>query len=93
MKLFLNIFFLFFVTNLAVAQSFKFDFGTGTTANGYTKITPDSKFSYVVGFGFNEGSKVTAVKRKGNDILKCDYITSDKPFYFSVKIAEGNCGS
>ena len=90
MKLFLNIFLLSFVTNLAVAQSFKFDFGTGTTANGYTKITPDSKFSYVVGFGFNEGSKVTAIKRKGNDILRCDYITSNKPFYFSVKIPEGN---
>ena len=90
MKLFLNIFILSFVTNLAVAQSFKFDFGTGTTANGYTKITPDSKFSYVVGFGFNEGSKVTAIKRKGNDILRCDYITSNKPFYFSVKIPEGN---
>ncbi|HWH62498.1 MAG TPA: hypothetical protein VNS50_04470, partial [Ginsengibacter sp.] len=90
MKLFLNIFLLSFVTNLALAQSFKFDFGTGTTANGYTKITPDSKFSYVVGFGFNEGSKVTAIKRKGNDILRCDYITSNKPFYFSVKIPEGN---
>ena len=90
MKLFLNIFLLSFVTNLAVAQSFKFDFGTGTTANGYTKITPDSKFSHVVGFGFNEGSKVTAIKRKGNDILRCDYITSNKPFYFSVKIPEGN---
>ena len=90
MKLFLNIFLLSFVTNLAVAQSFRFDFGTGTPANGYTKVTPDSKFSYAAGFGFNEVSKVIAVKRKGNDILKCDYIASNKPFYFSVKIPEGN---
>jgi Beta-agarase/YXIM esterase-like, galactose-binding domain-like len=79
-----------FLTNPASAQSFKFDFGTGAPANGYTKVTPGSKFSYAGGFGFNAGSKVTAIKRKGNDILKCDYITSDKPFYFSVKIPEGN---
>ncbi|MDQ6903940.1 MAG: rhamnogalacturonan acetylesterase, partial [Bacteroidota bacterium] len=89
-KFFFNIFLLSCVTNFAGAQSFKFDFGTGTPANGYTKVTPDSKFSYAAGFGFNKGSNVKAIKRKGNDILKGDYITSDKPFYFSVKIPEGN---
>ena len=90
MKLLLNIFFFSLLTNFVFAQSFKFDFGTGTPVNGYTKVTSDSKFSYAAGFGFNEGGKVTAVKRKCNNVLQCDYITSDKPFYFSVKIAEGN---
>ncbi len=64
MKLFLNIFLFSFVTNIALAQSFKLDFGTGTPANGYTKVTPDSKFSYAAGFGFNEGSNVIAVNEK-----------------------------
>ena len=90
MKLLLNVFFFSFVTNIGLAQSFKFDFGTGTPANGYTKVTPDSKFSYAAGFGFNKGSNVRAVKHNGNDILKSDYITSDTPFYFSIKIPEGN---
>jgi lysophospholipase L1-like esterase len=43
-----------------------------------------------VGFGFDQGSVVRSVRRKGTGILKADYITSDKPFYFSVKIPEGN---
>lgn len=90
MKLFFNIFLFTFLANIASAQFFKFDFGSGTPANGYTKVIPDSKFSYAAGFGFNDGSKLRAVKRKGSDILKDDYITSDKPFYFSVKIPEGN---
>ncbi len=71
-------------------QSWKFDFGSGTAAKGYTKVTPDSKFTYAAGFGFDQHSVVRSVTRKGNDILKADYITSDKPFYFSMKIPEGN---
>jgi lysophospholipase L1-like esterase len=31
-----------------------------------------------------------SVKRKAKDILQADFITSAKPFYFSVKLPEGN---
>jgi lysophospholipase L1-like esterase len=81
---------IFFITNTAIAQSWKFDFGNGIAAKGYTKVTPDTKFSYTTGFGFNEGPILQSVKRNGKDILKADFITSDKPFYFSLKIPEGN---
>lgn len=84
-----TILFLLFI-NDATAQSLKFDLGEGTPAKGYIKVTAGTTFNYTRGFGFDQGSVVRSVKRKGNDILRCDHITSDKPFYFSVKIPEGN---
>jgi lysophospholipase L1-like esterase len=73
----------------AQQTSFKFDFGSGKIAPGYTQITPGSKFSYQTGYGFDQGSVVQSVDRGGN-ALTGDYITSDKPFYFSVKLPDGN---
>jgi lysophospholipase L1-like esterase len=80
----------FFISNCTNAQSWKYDFGSGIAAKGYTKVTADTKFTYGTGFGFDKGSVVQSVKRNGKNILKADFITSDKPFYFSVKIPEGN---
>jgi hypothetical protein len=73
----------------AQQTSFKFDFGTGRTAKGYTAVTPNTKFSYETGYGFDLGSTVQAIDRGGNE-LSGDYITSNKPFYFSVKLPDGN---
>ncbi len=75
--------------SLGQSTSFKFDFGSGKAATGYTQVTPESKFSYEKGFGFDQGSVVESVDRGGN-ALTGDYITSSKPFYFSVKLPEGN---
>jgi lysophospholipase L1-like esterase len=69
--------------------SLKFDFGTERTANGYTAVTPATKFSYETGYGFDAGSEVQAIDN-GNDALTGDYITGNKPFYFSVKLPDGN---
>jgi lysophospholipase L1-like esterase len=73
----------------AQQTSFKFDFGTDKTATGYTAVTPETKFSFQTGFGFDQGSIVQSVDR-GGDVITGDYITSNKPFYFSVKLPEGN---
>ncbi len=81
-------------TSLLFAQgsqtSFKFDFGTGTAAKGYVKVTPQDSMNNKNGYGFDFGSKVTAVVRDAKKSLTGDYITSDKPFYFSVNVPEGN---
>lgn len=69
--------------------SFKFDFGSGAPAAGYTKVTPDTAYSNERGFGFEPGPPVAAVDR-GGDPLRGDFITSDRPFLFSVKAPEGN---
>lgn len=90
MKLFLTILLICFLTQTATAQTWKYDFGSGKVANGYTQVTPDTKFNYSTGFGFSQGSVVKSVERKGKNALTCDFITGDKPFYFSVKLPEGN---
>lgn len=70
--------------------SFKFDFGSGPVQKGYTKIIANTKYSAEKGYGFEFSSRLVSKKYKGNDPLRDDYITSSKPFYFSVKLPEGN---
>ncbi|MCS3798809.1 rhamnogalacturonan acetylesterase [Niastella sp. OAS944] len=70
-------------------SSWKFDFGTQRTAKGYTAVTPNTKFSNETGYGFDLGSEVQAIDN-GSDALTGDYITGKKPFYFSVKLPDGN---
>ena len=69
--------------------SFKFDFGANHATKGYTPVTPETVFSYQTGYGFSHGSVVKSVSSTNNPVTG-DYITSDKPFYFSVKLPDGN---
>lgn len=73
----------------AQQTSFKFDFGTDRTENGFIPITSTSKFDKKIGYGFMDISGLKSVDNGGNALTE-DYITSDKPFYFSVAIPEGN---
>jgi len=81
---------LFLTTNAQQPASFKFDFGSGKAAKGYIAVTPATTFSHTTGYGFDRGSEVKAVDRGGNKSVASDYITGDKPFYFSIKLPEGN---
>ena len=78
--------------NSANAQSnvLKFDFGEGQVASGYTGVKASDQYSAEKGFGFEKGSRVRAVSRKGKDLLKTDFFTADGPFLFSIKLPEGN---
>lgn len=84
-------FLMIFVCSLMFAQqtTFKFDFGGSRVENGYIPITENSKFDRKTGYGFMDISGLKSVDNGGN-ALTGDYITSDKPFYFSVVIPEGN---
>jgi lysophospholipase L1-like esterase len=70
--------------------NWKFDFGSGPLAPGYTKVLSTSAYTPEIGFGFEDGVQVTAVDRGTPDALRRDLITSDKPFLFSVAVPEGN---
>jgi lysophospholipase L1-like esterase len=91
MKFILALLLIVFVSKIVHAQqtSFKFDFGSGLAATGYIQITPDSKFDYKTGYGFDQNSIVESVDR-GGDPLTGDFITSSKPFFFSIKLPDGN---
>ncbi|MBC6607627.1 rhamnogalacturonan acetylesterase [Hymenobacter sp. BT188] len=83
-----------FIAKSTVAQPaktiFKFDFGSGKTAPGYQQVLPTAIYTADKGYGFDFNTTVKAVDRGGKDALKGDFVTSDKPFYFSVDLPEGN---
>ena len=78
----------------AAAQSpkttFKFDFGPGKAAAGYQQVLPTATYSDAAGYGFDFGTAPTGVDRGGPDARRGDFVTSPQPFYFSVKLPEGN---
>ena len=84
-------FFTLFLGSFLFAQqtTFKFDFGKTRTENGFIPITSTSKFDKKIGYGFMDISSLKSVDIGGN-ALTGDFITSDKPFCFSVAIPEGN---
>ena len=70
--------------------SWKFDFGSGKVQPGYIPILPETKYTSLQGYGFDLNSKPVSMFYRGKDALRDDYITSDQPFYFSIKLPEGN---
>ena len=65
----------------AEALRFKFQFGAGQIAPGCTPVSPDMVYTKERGFGFEPGAAVIAPTSGG-------YITSDRPFFFSVAVPE-----
>jgi lysophospholipase L1-like esterase len=76
--------------NAQQKNDFKFDFGTATVAPGYAAVTPQTIYSDASGYGFINTGDVNAVIRNKKNTLTSDFITSSKPFFFSIKIPEGN---
>jgi lysophospholipase L1-like esterase len=85
-----GVFFLGTATSVAQGKkpaktSFKFVFGPGKTEPGIIRITPDTAYTKELGYGLDFGAKVEGIDRGDKS-----FITSDKPFYFSVDVPEGN---
>jgi len=69
--------------------SFKFAFNPGAVAPGFTAVSADNVYSAERGYGFEPGVVVQGVNRDG-DPLRGGFVTSDRPFRFSVAVPEGN---
>jgi len=65
--------------------NYRFNFAPGDAAAGYLRVSPDEEYTMDSGYGFEPGGTVVAVDRG-----KGGFVTSDKPFYFSVALPEGN---
>lgn len=78
-------------TTKAQTTSYKFLFGIDRASKEkeYIAVSPTTIYADATGYGFEPGSSVEAVDR-GGDPLNGKFITSDKPFYFSVKLPDGN---
>jgi lysophospholipase L1-like esterase len=74
----------------ASGASLKFDFGPGRVAPGYRQVLATTAYGKELGYGFEPGAAVQCLDRGGKDALRSDLCTSDKPFYFSVALPEGN---
>ncbi|WP_245562227.1 rhamnogalacturonan acetylesterase [Niabella aurantiaca] len=72
------------------AQTFKFDFGKGKAERGYIKILPGTGFDQQKGYGIDLGTPVVSNTSVGRTALTDGFVTSHQPFYFSVKLPEGN---
>ena len=74
----------------SLPTNLKFDFGSGKVKQGYAQVLETTIYSQERGYGFEPGSAVSCVDRGGKDALRGDLCASDKPFYFSVALPEGN---
>src|SRR6266480_569978 len=68
----------------------KFNFGPGKVAPGYTQVMQQAIYSKEAGYGFEPGSNISCVDRGGKNALRSDFCSSDQPFFFSVALPEGN---
>ncbi len=68
------------LANAGAQNSFKFAFGSGPAQSGWIQVSPTNFYSAAAGFGFEPGTEVAGSA----------YVTSGKPFLFSVKLPEGN---
>lgn len=68
----------------------KFDFGPGKVMAGYTQVVAETIYDKNSDYGFEPGADISCFARNGRDALRSDLCTSDKPFYFSVALPEGN---
>ena len=68
---------------------FRFSFGSREIP-GYTKVDPLEEYSVERGYGFDFGTVPEAIDRGGKKNIKSGFVTSNEPFFFSVKIPEGN---
>jgi lysophospholipase L1-like esterase len=53
-------------------------------------VLPETTYSRDRGYGFEGGATITAVDRGGADPRLDGFCTSDRPFFFSVDLPEGN---
>lgn len=91
LKLFLSIFLtISFPAISTQAQNFSrsFSFGSGKAVKGFTQIQAADIYRDETGYGFENGAEIKCFDKNGK--TSNGLCTSVKPFYFSVKVSEGN---
>lgn len=76
-------------TLVDAAENYKFDFGEGPVAAGYTQVKASTKYSDSQGYGFESGT-VSSVDRLWDDDLTTDFLTAKGDMVFSVALPQGN---
>jgi len=71
------------------SDGWKFDFGSGMVKKGFIAINAKTLYSKNKNFGLISEKSVETKIRNKKDSLTGDFITSNYPFYFTVKVPEG----
>lgn len=69
--------------------SYKFSFSQKEIP-GYIKVDPSVKYSEEQGYGFDFGTVPVAIDRNRKKPLLSGFVTSNRPFFFSISLPEGN---
>ena len=69
---------------------FRFDFGSDQTNPGWTAVTKKSVYSAEKGFGLIPSGEMEPGNNAGLVKPNADYLSSKKPFYFTVDLPEGH---
>lgn len=67
----------------------RFSLGVGKKHIGYTAVVPTDLYAEDKGYGFESTAGLFGVDRMGEK-MGSEFISGNKPFYFSVKLPEGN---
>lgn len=83
---------MFLINNVSAQEkkSYAFDFGSDDVESGFIGVGADRAYTVESGYGFDFDTLPQAVNSGKGSSLKRDAVTSTKPFYFSVKVPEGN---
>lgn len=79
---------------LSAPMSLNFSFGPQPAAPGATQVVATTAYTNDQEYGFEPGAQVTCVDRSGPESARPTapggFCTSDKPFFFSVNVPEGD---
>jgi lysophospholipase L1-like esterase len=70
--------------------NFKFSFNPDKEIPGYIQVNTKTNYSSSTGYGFDFGTTPKAISRGGKNDLTGGFVTCENPFFFSVKLPEGN---
>lgn len=74
--------------SVSAQMPLKFAFGSGKTMSGYTQVQANDIYTADRGYGFETGASVNCPDKNGK--LSTGFCASEKPFYFTAKVPEGN---
>ncbi|CAN5138191.1 rhamnogalacturonan acetylesterase [soil metagenome] len=91
MKIFFITLTIFLYTGISATNAqtpMKFAFGSGKAATGFTQVRASDIYTKERGYGFEPGAEIKCSAIGGK--TASGFCTSEKPFYFSAAVPEGN---
>lgn len=82
--------YLVMTSNLMAQDTLRFDLGDNNKSDHFIKVSPADTLKRSSWYGFHGAGKLSAKRTGRSNLSKDDYITSTSPFYFSVKLPDGN---